>query len=85
MEQFLDHCQALKQHNISFSVGMVGIKENIPAIEKMRKALPKDIYLWINAYKRTPDYYTESERRRLEAVDSLFPENNRRAGLPVPT
>ncbi len=77
MELFLDHCQALKQHNISFSVGMVGIKENIPAIEKMRKALPKDIYLWINAYKRTPDYYTESERRRLEAADRLFPVSNR--------
>lgn len=75
--QFLSKCSFLKQRNISFSVGIVGTKDNINEIEVMRRVLPKDIYLWVNAYKQTHGNYTESELRRLEAVDYIFSLNNR--------
>ena len=45
-------------------------------IEAVRRALPSHIYLWVNAYKREPDYYTEDDVRRLTAIDPLFPINN---------
>jgi MoaA/NifB/PqqE/SkfB family radical SAM enzyme len=46
-------------------------------IEALRRELPPDIYLWINAYKRLPDYYTPADLARLEVVDPLFSYNTR--------
>ena len=76
--RFLARCQELDRRGVRFSVGIVGLKEHAPAIEAMRAALPPRIYLWINAYKRVPDYYTAEEIERLTAVDPLFPINNQR-------
>ena len=35
--------------------------------------LPPDVYLWVNAYKREPDYYTASMVEELTRIDPLFP------------
>src|SRR3712207_9475191 len=41
--------------------------------------------LWVNAYKRRPDYYGPGEADWLTAVDPLFPLNNtRHASLDRP-
>ncbi len=72
---FLDRCRALDSRGVRFSVGVVGLKEHLDEAEALRRALPPHVYLWINAYKRFPDYYSEAEFRAFEAIDPLFPIN----------
>jgi hypothetical protein len=76
--RFLERCAELDARGVRFSVGIVGIKENLREIESMRRELPAHVYLWVNAYKRQPDYYAAEEIERLTAADPLFPINNRR-------
>jgi len=74
---FLNKCIELDRRGVRFSVGVVGLKEHACEIEALRRELPPGIYLWVNAYKRTAGYYTPEEEERFEAVDPLFPVNNR--------
>lgn len=75
-ERFLAKCSELEQRQVRFSVGIVGMKEHADEIAAMRQELPSHIYLWINAYKRQPDYYSAEEIRAFTSVDPLFPINN---------
>ena len=60
---------------VRFSVGIVGLKEHLDEAQALRRELPPHVYLWINAYKREPDYYSSDELRHFEAIDPLFPIN----------
>lgn len=71
-ERFLAHCRKLHEAGISLSVGVVGLRSELEAIERLRAELPDAIYLWVNAYKREANYYLDSEVARLRAVDPLF-------------
>jgi MoaA/NifB/PqqE/SkfB family radical SAM enzyme len=71
-EKFLTRCRQLDAHGVRYSVGVVGLKEHEEEIAALRRELPPHVYLWINAYKREPDYYHEEDIRRLEAIDPLF-------------
>jgi MoaA/NifB/PqqE/SkfB family radical SAM enzyme len=42
----------------------------------MCQALSPEVYLWINAYKHQPDYYSQQEIRLFTTIDPLFPINN---------
>jgi MoaA/NifB/PqqE/SkfB family radical SAM enzyme len=66
----------LHQRGIPFSVGLVGTHENLAYLETLRRRLPPDVYVWVNAYKREADYYTASDLDRIRAVDPLFDLNN---------
>lgn len=74
-ERFVRKSLTLTRMGIRHSVGMVGLKEDFAAIEQLRAELPAETYLWINAYKREPDYYSEADIRRLEAIDPHFRKN----------
>src|SRR5205807_572748 len=74
-EQFLARCAEMDGRGVRYSVGVVGLKEHLPEIERLRQALPPDVYVWVNAYKRHPDYYSLEDVARLTAVDVLFPVN----------
>jgi len=76
--RFLDRCRELDRRGVRFSVGVVGMKEHAAEIEALRRELPPHVYLWINAYKRVPDYYSAGEIARLTAIDPFFPINNQR-------
>jgi MoaA/NifB/PqqE/SkfB family radical SAM enzyme len=76
--RFVAKCLELDRRGVRFSVGVVGLREHVDEIEALRRELPAHVYLWVNAYKRRPDYYQDEDLRRLEAVDPLFPVNNRR-------
>jgi MoaA/NifB/PqqE/SkfB family radical SAM enzyme len=76
--RFLARCRELERRGVRFSVGVVGLKEHATEIEALRRELPPDGYLWINAYKRVPEYYTEAEVARFTGIDPLFPINNQR-------
>lgn len=75
---FTAKCRELAARGVRFSVGVVGMKSHTEEIERLRTELPPEVYLWVNAYKRVPDYYTPEELARLEAVDPLFPINHQR-------
>lgn len=78
LDRFLRQCHTLDVKGIRYSVGIVGTKEALPFLEPLRVGLRPEIYVWVNAFKRTPQYYTESEVARLIQFDSLFPINNQR-------
>ena len=78
LDVFLQRCHSLDSMKVRYSVGVVGLKEHFDDIEAMRQRLSDSVYLWINAYKREPDYYSEQDVRRLEAIDPLFRYNIRR-------
>lgn len=83
--RFVAKCRELAQRGVRLSVGVVGIQEHLDEIEAIRAELPPQVYVWVNAYKRLPHYYSADDLGRLEAVDPLFPMNNQRhpsEGMP---
>ena len=76
--RFLERCAELQARGVRFSVGVVGLHENRDEIAALRAALPPEIYLWINAFKRRDDYYSAGDVEFLESIDPLFSINNQR-------
>ena len=76
-EQFLKRVKQVLENGNRISVGTVGLKEHFSEIEALRKELPKEVYLWVNAYKSQGEYYSEQEIKLLESLDPHFPTNNR--------
>jgi MoaA/NifB/PqqE/SkfB family radical SAM enzyme len=74
--RFLAQCEDMASRGLRFSVGVVGLREHFDEIEALRTALPSDVYLWVNAFKRIDNYYSPSESEFLTAIDRLFPFNN---------
>lgn len=73
---FVEKCREAINRGVRYSVGVVGMKEHRDEIAALRQELPPDIYLWVNAYKRVADYYSENDIAFLTAIDPLFPLNN---------
>ncbi|MGL4668336.1 MAG: STM4011 family radical SAM protein [Saezia sp.] len=72
-EAFLENCKQLQAMNVPFSVGMVAMRDQFAQIESMRAALPKDIYLWLNANNDVgPHYYSPEEINWLQSIDPWF-------------
>jgi hypothetical protein len=78
LESFLAQCQQLTELGVNHSVGCVGLREHLADIEALRRTLPDETYLWINAFKSKPDYYDPAIVESLTAIDPLFPLNNAR-------
>ncbi|MCG8587361.1 MAG: STM4011 family radical SAM protein [Pirellulales bacterium] len=76
--EFLKQCQQLDRLEVKYSVGVVGLKEDFGEIERLRRELTDDVYLWVNAYKDVDDYYDNADIERLELIDPLFRINNAR-------
>lgn len=75
-ERFLSQCFTPLERGARFSVGVVGLREHAAEIAALREALPASVYLWINAYKRAPDYYNAKEIACFTGINPLFPLNN---------
>ena len=78
LPKFLAKCRALTESAIRYSVGIVGTREGLQFLEPLRSGLPPEVYLWVNAYKHEPDYYTQEEIEFVSGIDPLFPINNQR-------
>jgi hypothetical protein len=76
LEPLLGKWDLLRRRSVRFSVGIVGMRENIAEAERLRRLLPADVYLWVNSYKREADYYGAEDLGRIVAVDPLFSLNN---------
>lgn len=77
-EAFLKCCGQMQKQGIRFSIGVVGLKEHFAEIKALRAALPPEIYLWVNAFKRIEDYYAPDQADFLKAIDPLFLLNSTR-------
>jgi MoaA/NifB/PqqE/SkfB family radical SAM enzyme len=75
-DRFLGQCRALDAAGVRYSVGVVGMKEHLEEIERLRAELKSDTYLWVNAYKRLDRYYSDSDLEKLTSIDPFFPVNN---------
>ena len=73
--EFLQKCREVSRRGVTFSAGVVGLHEAFDEIEMLRAELPPETYLWINAFKDLPNYYTAEQITRLEKVDPLFRTN----------
>ena len=75
-DRFLARCRRLLELGVEFSVGLVGLAENLAAAEALRRDLPEAVYVWVNAYKdEGPQYYAPDLLERFTRVDPLFPVN----------
>lgn len=75
--KFLSKCFELISRGIRFSVGLVGVKEHFEEIAAVRAELPAEIYVWVNAFKRVQNYYSEHDEEFLSGIDPNFATNNR--------
>ncbi|MEK8131819.1 STM4011 family radical SAM protein [Paenibacillus filicis] len=72
---FVAQCLELHSRRIPFSVGSVGVRSAFDALRSLRAALPADVYMWVNAFKDKPNYYTDEERELLREIDPYFDRN----------
>lgn len=78
VDLFLSQCEKVTANNIPFSVGAVGLKDNLPIIRELRRRLPRRVYLWINAFKHQQNYYNPTDLKAFTAIDPYFHYNTKR-------
>ena len=69
---FVERVLAHRRSGASVSVGVVGMPEHLEAARALRAALPEDVYLWVNAAKRTHGPYDDALRQAFTAIDPHF-------------
>ena len=72
LARFISRCGELERLQIRYSVGVVGLREHFAQIEQLRQQLSPSVYLWINSYKREPDYYCHARQRISTEYRSVF-------------
>ncbi|NEW05761.1 radical SAM protein [Paenibacillus sp. SYP-B3998] len=70
--KFLKQCGELHRQGIPFSVGSVGLKSAYEPLLSLRNSLPADVYMWVNAFKDKPDYYTATDMSIFKEIDPYF-------------
>ncbi len=75
LNRFIERCHWLSENQIRYSVGVVGLREHFDSVSILRNELPPNVYLWINSYKRQPDYYRVDELTFLRSIDPYFEIN----------
>jgi hypothetical protein len=70
--------EALRSAGVRFSVGIVGTRDNLDAMDAAACAdCRPNVYLWVNAYKREGAYYTSARRpQRIRTIDPYFDLND---------
>jgi hypothetical protein len=75
LDDFLAGASELDRRDVQYSVGIVGLREAFADIERARTRLAPHVYLWINALKDVPDYYSAGEIEFLTSIDPHFRTN----------
>lgn len=80
--EFVRRCHHLSDRGVRYSVGIVGLREHLDTAERLRRTLPEDRYLWVNAFRDpaapeapAADYYQTGEALRFSRVDPWFDVN----------
>ncbi|AWM79073.1 radical SAM protein [Gammaproteobacteria bacterium ESL0073] len=84
--RFIKQLKILNQHQMIYSVGMVGKPELFDEIKQVRHALSPNDYLWINAYVEDNKAYQYNDEQIifLTTIDPLFPLNKPYKTLNLP-
>jgi MoaA/NifB/PqqE/SkfB family radical SAM enzyme len=75
---FVRKVERLRTRGARVCVGMVGVPEFLEEIAAMRRLLPDDVYLWINAQQPRRRPYTPEEVAVFSAIDPQFTLSARR-------
>jgi MoaA/NifB/PqqE/SkfB family radical SAM enzyme len=73
MDRFVAKVLEARAAGAHISAGVVGQLHHVDEIEALRRALPEDVYLWVNAVRGVT--YDDATRARLHAIDPLFAVN----------
>lgn len=71
LEDFAARVEALHASGTRMSVGAVAVPEHVQQVEALRRALPTEVPMWINAQKPGVRY-AAPERERWRALDPAF-------------
>ena len=71
VDEFVKKVKQLKTV-IDLCVGIVAIPDKLEDVFELRKQLPQDVYMWINAKEREETRYTKSQIKSLIEIDPLF-------------
>lgn len=71
IDEFVNKVNQLKA-SIDLCAGIVAIPEDLQNVLELRKRLPKDIYMWVNAKEKEKTRYTDSQVKSLIQTDPLF-------------
>lgn len=74
-ERFVARCRDLDRRGVRFSVGVVGLREQLAEADALRRELPPHVYVWVNAVKAAVGDYSADDFRRFAAIDPLFRVN----------
>jgi hypothetical protein len=80
--------ERIRSAGAAVSVGVVGVPEFADEITSLRRELPADVYLWINAQQPRPRPYSNAERALFSAIDPQFDltvHRHRSLGQPCST
>jgi hypothetical protein len=69
---FIRKVLQLRDWGVRLSVGMVAVPEFLNEIEAMRRQLPPEIYMWLNAQQPRSRPYRDDEVAKLSEVDPHF-------------
>lgn len=75
LDQFSERVHELAARGIRVSAGVVGIKQHLDDIALLRKKLSPAVYVWVNAFRHVPGYYSPTDIDALELIDPLFRVN----------
>ena len=77
VERFVAKIERLEAMGVRHSVGVVGMKDHLTTIDELRGKLPRNTYLWVNAFKKSRRYYEREHIDFLTEIDPHFPTNLR--------
>lgn len=72
IEEFSQNVKSLSQAGIRICAGAVGDPAHLELLKKLKKTLPKEVYLWINAMDGLKRPYSPEEIREWEEIDPGF-------------
>jgi len=72
IQEFSRDVKEISQAGIHICAGAVGAPEYLEGLKELKKALPKEVYLWINAMDGLKRPYSQEEIRQWEEIDPYF-------------
>lgn len=75
IDEFITKCEQARSYKANLSAGMVGLKQHFDTLQALRRHLPDDVYIWVNANKDEADYYSRTDIEFLTQIDPFFPLN----------
>lgn len=70
--EFVKKCQKVQERGAVICAGSVGVPKQIELLQKLRRELPDEIYLWVNRMDGLKRPYTLEEREAFSEIDPYF-------------